>query len=311
MKKSFLFLLFLCTSFWMQAQYTEIINSKRPGFSESPYSVGTGVYQVEAGIFYRENDQVSTFRTHRSLGSRLFLRTGQLLERLEINLDLAYQQDDRQFYNVFASTTKVKGLSRFTVGLKYLIFKQEYIDKSKEIRSWKRKFAFDKKRLIPSVGIYVGLNTNMLGDGFKETGMTPKVAILLQNDFTDRLVLLTNIIGDKITGDNPEYGYVTTITYAASKRISMFMEAQGTFIKDRNNEFQVGTGLAYLTSPDLQLDISLRTNLDKGYVETYAALGCSWRLDLHKDSFKTTQPDNRPTRIKRKGGFFSRLFKKN
>jgi len=295
----------------MQAQYTEIINSKRPGFSESPYSIGTGVYQVEAGIFYRESDQFRTFSTPKSMGTQLFLRTGQLLERLEINVDLAYQQDERQFYNVFSSITKINGLSKFTVGLKYLIFKQKYTDRSKEIRSWKRKFAFDWKRMVPSVGIYAGLNTNMLGEGFKEAGMSPKVAVLLQNDFTNRLVLLTNIIGDKITTNNPEYGYVATITYAASTRISMFAETQGTFIKNQNNEFQVGAGLAYLTSPDLQFDISIRTNLNKGYVDTYGALGCSWRLDLHKDSLKKIKQDNRPKRIKNHRGFFSRLFKKN
>lgn len=311
MKKTILFFLFLCTSYWMQAQYTEIINSKRPGFSESPYSVGTDVYQVEAGIFYRENDKRATFNTPRSIGSRLFLRTGQFLERLEINLDLAYQQDNREFHNIFTSTYKTSGLSRFTIGAKYLIYKQKYTDKSKEIRSWKRKFSFDWKRMIPSVGIYAGLNTNVLGKGFKETGMTPKVAVLLQNDFTHRLVLITNIIGDKITGKAPEFGYITTVTYAASTRFSMFAESQGVFIKDRNNEFQVGAGFAYLASPDLQFDISIRTNLSKNFVDTYGALGCSWRLDLHKDSFKNIKQAKRPKRIKSKRGFFSRLFKKN
>lgn len=311
MKKLFLLLLFLSTSYWMQAQYTDVINSKRPGFSESPYSVGTGVYQVEAGIFYRDSNRLSTFSTSRSNGARLFLRTGQFLERLEINVDLAYQQDDRQFYNILSSVTKVNGLSKLTVGLKYLIFKQKYTDKSKQIRSWKKKFAFDWKRIVPSVGISLGLNTNMIGEGFKETGMTPKIAILLQNDFTDRLVLITNIVGDKITTDNPEYGYITTVTYAASSLISFFAENQGRFIKDRNNEFQLGVGLAYLASPDLQFDVSIRTNLNKGYVDTYAALGCSWRLDLHKDSFKKTKKTNRPKRIKQSGGFFSKLFKKN
>ena len=33
------------------AQYTNVINSNRPGFSESPYSVGTGVYQLETSVF--------------------------------------------------------------------------------------------------------------------------------------------------------------------------------------------------------------------------------------------------------------------
>jgi hypothetical protein len=35
------------------AQYTDIINSNKPGFSESPYSVGKGIYQFESNIFLR------------------------------------------------------------------------------------------------------------------------------------------------------------------------------------------------------------------------------------------------------------------
>ena len=311
MKKILLTLVLICTSHWVKAQYTEIINSKRPGFSESPYSVGTGVYQVEAGVFYKESNEMTTFSTPRSIGSRLFLRTGQFFERLEINLDLAYQQDDREFRNVFTSKYQVNGLSKFTLGAKYMIYKQEYTDKTKEIRSWKKKFDFDWKRMVPSVGLYLGLNTNMLGEDFKEEGMSPKAAILLQNDFTDRLVLITNIIGDKITTDSPEYGYITTITYTASQRISMFVENQGVFIKNQHNKFQLGAGLAYLASPNLQFDTSIRTNIDKGYTYAYIALGSSWRLDLHKDSFKTTTQQTRPKRIKKSGGFFSKLFKRN
>ena len=52
--RKIILLLFLSFCFQISsAQYTELINSKRPGFSDSPYSVGTGVYQVEAGLFYK------------------------------------------------------------------------------------------------------------------------------------------------------------------------------------------------------------------------------------------------------------------
>ena len=39
-------------------QYTEVINSNKPGFSESPYSVGTGVYQFENSLFLNENFRI-------------------------------------------------------------------------------------------------------------------------------------------------------------------------------------------------------------------------------------------------------------
>lgn len=52
--KNFLLFLFLVGFYQIStAQYTDLINSKRPGFSDSPFSVGTDVYQIEAGLFYK------------------------------------------------------------------------------------------------------------------------------------------------------------------------------------------------------------------------------------------------------------------
>ena len=38
------------------AQYTDVINSNRPGLSVSAYAVGKNVIQLEAGVFYEQND---------------------------------------------------------------------------------------------------------------------------------------------------------------------------------------------------------------------------------------------------------------
>ena len=54
MKSFFTTLLLLLLAQFSYGQYTEVINSRRPGFSGTPYSVGTKVYQVEAGLFYKE-----------------------------------------------------------------------------------------------------------------------------------------------------------------------------------------------------------------------------------------------------------------
>ena len=42
-------------------QYTEVINSNKPGFSESPYSVGTGVYQFENSLFLKNLNTKNLF----------------------------------------------------------------------------------------------------------------------------------------------------------------------------------------------------------------------------------------------------------
>ena len=306
--KNFLLTLLCIAGFQsLVAQYTEIINSKRPGFSESPYGVGTKVFQMESGIFYQKNDLKSIFYTDNSLGGNLFLRYGNFIEKLEVNLDFAYQRDKRSIHNIFnTSPYTVSGVSKLTLGAKYLIYNAKYKDKSKEIRSWKKRHAFDWSRLVPSVGAYLGWNSNFLSSGFKEDGMSIKTAILLQNDINSRFVILTNLIADNILQENLEYGYILTATYALHKKWSVFGEHQSTFRKNVNNEFQYGIGTAYLLNKNVQLDISARTSIIGNGKTYYGSLGGAWRIDNHvkkKKEGENLQGTKEP--------FFKRIFKKS
>ena len=54
-----IFVLLISFSFTnANAQYTEVINSNRPGVSESAFSVGTGIVQFEAGVFTVKEEHV-------------------------------------------------------------------------------------------------------------------------------------------------------------------------------------------------------------------------------------------------------------
>ncbi len=74
MNKKILFFFFICSSYLLNAQYTNVINSNRPGFSESPYSVGTGIYQLETGVFYNSSKIVRTFSIPNSFGYNMVFR---------------------------------------------------------------------------------------------------------------------------------------------------------------------------------------------------------------------------------------------
>ena len=127
----------------------------------------------------------------------------------EFDAKIAYQNDEIK--NPFGTNYHIYGISELTLGAKYLVYQQEFTDKSKEIRSWKRRMAFDKNRLIPSVGVFAGVHTNFLGKDYKDDGISFKGAVLLQNDFSDRLVVLTNLIADKITSDDHNYSYIIKV----------------------------------------------------------------------------------------------------
>lgn len=298
------------------AQYTEVINSNRPGFSESPYSVGTGVYQFESNFFFRNTSIEPTFSRPQSFGVNFAFRTSFFLERLEFNITGSYQRDKVAFKNIFTSHYFDSGFSEFTVGAKYLVYQQEYKDKSKEIRSWKKRNAFDWKRAIPSVAVYAGVNPDMLSDAYKIGQFSPKAGVLLQNDFSESFNLITNIFYDKIGTDFSELSYIITATISLSDRWSTFFENQGAsnkFVSKGN----VGTGLAFLYSKDLQFNSSLRLITEGKATGFYGSFGVSYRLDRHKDKLisdgNTDElPEGKETRYakKKRKGFFGRMFGK-
>ncbi len=311
-----IFLFFIQISF---AQYTEVINSKRPGFSDSPYSVGTKVYQVEGGFFYKNvgnylywdaiaNEAISY--SAKAFGTDITFRTGQFFEKLEFNLDLALQNENRDYTLPTVYSESGFGLSKLTIGAKYLVYKPKYTDKSKEIRSWKARHSFDKRRLLPAVGIYVGLNTNLLNDLFKNPGgLSPKFAIYTQNDLSHRWVILTNFIMDQAFTDNSENSFIGTTTYALTQKWSVFGEGQAFFRKNVPNDFQFGAGAAYLVNNNIQADFSARMIYDERGDNTFLlGGGISWRLDRHKDKIIKHKADNNEVKLEEENkSFFNKI----
>ncbi len=319
MKLSLFSFVFFFISLIANAQYTDVINSNKPGFSESPYSVGTGVYQFESNLFFRKLSIEPTFSKPQSFGYDLLFRTSFFLEKLELNAQITYQNDKIAFKNIFTSHYFTNGLSKLTIGGKYLLFQQEYQDKSKEIRSFKRRFAFDKKRLIPSVAIYLGVNTDFVSDVYKTGRVTPKVGVLLQNNLSPQLNIITNFYYDKIGSDFAEFSYIVTATISVKDRWSIFFENQGVYGKYQS-DLNLGTGLAYLFSRDLQINSSLRFLFEGESSGFYTGLGVSYRINKHQNNFieiddngnpikKGNNKDSYKNRRRRKG-FFGRFFGK-
>lgn len=314
MIKKLLILLFFCFSVLMQAQYTEVINSNRPGFSESPYSVGTNVYQFEGNFFFRNAEAMPTFSNPAAYGLNFAFRTTFFLERLELNVNTSLQNDKIAFKNIFESSYRKFGLSQLTVGAKYLVFEPTYNDKSKEIRSWKKRHAFDWKRLFPSVAVYVGGNFGeVLSPIHQRGGFSSKAGILLQNEFSNRFNLITNIYYDYINTYNPEISYILTATYNVNTRWSSFIEHQAKFDKIQSQS-NWGVGAAYLFTRNFQINTSIRSTFQENITGVYGSLGVSYRIDKHQDSYKEIDEfGNEVVKDKKltygkKEGFFSRIL---
>lgn len=310
-------LLFVCIVLFtstISAQYTGVINSNRPGFSESPYSVGSDVYQLETSMFYRKIERYPTFSRPQSNGIDFLFRTSFFKEKLELNLNFAFQKELVAFENIFNSSYSKSGLSKFTIAGKYLIHEQKYIDKSKEIRSWVERGKFDWNRLIPSVAGYVGINIDMVSDIHKQGGISPKLGILLQNDLSKDLNIITNIFYDRIGTELPEFSYIITATYSFNDRWSTFIENQ---TKSDKLQYQsnIGSGIAFLYNKNIQINSSLRLLADANSTGFYTSIGASYRFDRHADEVIELDENGIPiededSSVTKKKDFFGRLFSK-
>ncbi|MDO6675956.1 transporter [Tenacibaculum sp. 1_MG-2023] len=316
MIKKLLILFIFCSILTANAQYTPVINSNRPGFSESPYSVGSGVYQFETSLFYRKMNATPTFSNPEALGLNLFFRTSFFSEKLEFNVNTSLQRDKIAFKNIFESSYNKTGLSQFSLGAKYMIYAPKYDDKSKEIRSWKARHSFDWKRWIPHIGISAGINVgSFLTDYHERGGFSPKVGILLQNEFSDKLNVVTNLHYDYIGTDFSQLSYIVTGTYNFNDYWSGFAEIQGIF-EEYEKKTNIGAGAAYLFSENLQFNASLRANLQQDEIGIYSSLGVSYRINRHKDDFVEIDEfgnkieKEKPVKYDENKNFFGRMFSK-
>ncbi len=124
MHKLLVLLIFCYFSLSLSAQYTDQINSNRPGASIGAFSVGTRVLQFEAGSEY-SNYKHKAYNNSKVNGKIGFfaLRYGFLKEQLELTYEGIYQFDQISNRLALPETKKKReGFLRNFLGLKYLIF---------------------------------------------------------------------------------------------------------------------------------------------------------------------------------------------
>ena len=156
-KNSLLFFLLLFSFFTVFAQYTETINSNRPGFSQGAFSVGKKVIQIETGFgLGKEEHRLNNTETNAFIID-YNIRYGIWKEELEISLIGAYRSNSIT-NNTGGTNYKESNFTSNTIGAKYLFF-DPYRDKELEkpnLYSWKANNSFHWRDLIPAISVYAG-----------------------------------------------------------------------------------------------------------------------------------------------------------
>ncbi len=273
----------------VSAQYTDVINSNRPGLSVSAYAVGTGVVQVELGLGFEQRDHSLLDYDSNLFTPELSLRYGLLFETLELNYEGRYVNQNIDYLGFDLSETRTD-FERNRIGLKFLLFdpfKDPNANKPNLI-SWRANNVFQLKNLVPAISIYAGANF-VLGDNPFYAGdptVSPRVMIATQSRLTPRFVLISNISYDRIGTDFPEWQYTISFQHAfRNPKWSVFVENQG-IKSDRYSDILLRSGIAHLFNESFQMDAYLGSNFKNTPSRIFGMLGMSYRLDFHQDKIK-------------------------
>ena len=272
----------------ISAQYTEIINSNRPGDSQSAFSVGSNVIQIETGAYLLNEKHEILDNKVKGMGLNFMLRYGLILEELEIQINGVYQNDQ---YTDMRSTIDAEynrsNFKKFKIGAKYLVYDPyKNRDDSPNLYSYWANNKFKWSSLIPAVSVYAGINIDGKNNPYtapRIKGVSPTFSIATQNNFSNNFVLITNLILERIGTEQNDFEYITTLTYAINSQWVSFIEAHG-INSDFYAENMLKFGAAYLSNENLQLDASLIINFKDTPKIFYINFGGSYRFDLHKDS---------------------------
>ena len=267
-------------------QYTDVINSNRPGKANSAYAVGKGVVQLEAGLLFEQQDHALLNTDSGIFGLDMALRYGLLFEALELHWEGVFQSQHITYVNL-GTEERFTDFNTHRLGLKYLLY-DRYKDPERNkpnIYSWRANNAFRWSNLIPSVAVYAGANF-VLGDNPYYPGdptVSPRAMVATQSRLTPRFVLITNIAYDRIGTDYPEWSYLISLSHAfRNPKWSVFVENQG-IQSDRYADLLLRSGVAYLISPNFQADLHLGAGFKDTPSRIFVASGVSYRLDFHKD----------------------------
>ena len=287
MRNLFLWLLFLGIPYVSQAQYTEMINTNRPGVSQGAFSVGTNVLQFETGIFYGKEKHRLLENETTGYGIDYSVRYVVWKEELEVSLIGAFQRnlitDNRGAIPI--EEDPISNFRSNTLGAKYLFY-DPYRKRTLEgpnLYSWKANNRFQWRDLIPAISFYAGANFDTKNNPFTpevESSISPKFILSTQNNFLGGFVLVTNIIVDRVTTEFPTYGYIVTLTHATNDYFSIFVENQG-FKSDFYSDQLFRAGAAALINENLHVDLSATINIKDTPSVFYGRVGVAYRFDMH------------------------------
>ena len=239
MNSKLLYFIFIFSAFFSHSQYTEIINSNRPGSSHGAFAVGVNVFQLETGISGHslEHSNLNNSKID-GLNFNYLFRYGFLNEKLEVFLDgniITRNILDKNYINDYSTDLSETIIGKQTLGFKYLFF-DPYKNKKwhgENVYSWNAGRKIKLTDFIPAISAIVGssfnfddriqyddlffkvkqpLHPDLFNDGIMrsinfyqpEQTISPFIGLATQHHFKGRWVVVNNFFYE-IAMKNPTF----------------------------------------------------------------------------------------------------------
>jgi hypothetical protein len=242
----------------VHAQFYETIRSGRPGQSIGASTVGKSVFQIQSGIdhFGYTDDETQ------GKGNGFLMNTGLrygLTETFEVGAYLEYK-----FESVKDNTSRYSphGFSNVIVGLRHQIY--------------------TGKGLVPSVGFQLRVRLPMQTAYYQIDHIAPSFVFVTSQQLSSSWTLITNL-GSSWNGNDavPTGLYTINLSCALTDKFGAFIENYGNFMED-SFETRMDTGVAWLVTPNLQLDLLGGFGSNHGLQDYFISTGFSWRTGRKK-----------------------------
>ena len=289
----------------LSAQYTETINSNRPGTSHGAFSVGKDVLQFELGISQLSlNHKYLNNSSVKGSSINYNVRYGLHFENLELFLKGGFVKREIKNFTIngrFFTSRDEKFFNEHKIGLKFLVFDPFKNKKwhGENLYSWKAQRRIKLTDLIPAISVFAGgdfvlVDHIQYDDHFYSTkqqqylypdqaAFSPFFGIATQNHFQGKWVLVNNVSIENLVGEYSNINYLFTLTHnLTNPKWSIFVEFQH-FDNQIYSDNLVKFGIANLLSKNSQIDFNVGGSLKDTPTYSYFDLGFSQRIDWHKD----------------------------
>ena len=253
-----LFILVFYLSEITQAQFYETIRSGRPGQSIGVSTVGKGIFQIQSGIDHFGHTNHNSDIKGSGFLTNTVLRYG-LTEAFEVGTFFEYKTESITDNNI---TYSQNGLSNMMIGLRYQIAKG--------------------KGILPSIGFQFRMRIPVLSMPYQINDIAPSFVFVTSQQLSKSFTLITNL-GSSWNGNDaiPTGLYTINLSCAFTDTFGAFLENYGSLTQGVF-ETRFDTGVAWLMTPNLQLDLLGGLGSNHGLKDYFISTGFSWRIGKHK-----------------------------